>query len=280
MNIEKYISSGILESYVAGTTTQQEQQEVECMSGIYPEIKQELFSLQSGIEAMVDEKAVSPPEDSKKSVLDAIKEVEQIIPGEEAEHQTKDIKGEKNLSDRNSRNRTTTTAANWRTAAIILGLLAFGFIAYFYAQQTEYEERLATLENRNDKLENQIESGREQILQQNAYLSLIQDESVRKIVLGSTDKSLERNATVYWNADNKNVWVSTDKLAEPSAGKQYQLWALQDGKPISLGVIEKDDDLMHKMEAIGEADAFAITLEPLGGKESPTMEQLKVLGKT
>jgi len=33
------------------------------------------------------------------------------------------------------------------------------------------------------------------------------------------------------------------------------------------------------MKNTPEADAFAITLEPLGGSEQPTMEQLKVIGK-
>lgn len=45
MDIEDYIASGILENYVFGHVSAQEMQEVECMSHIYPEIKEELTSI-------------------------------------------------------------------------------------------------------------------------------------------------------------------------------------------------------------------------------------------
>jgi anti-sigma-K factor RskA len=35
----------------------------------------------------------------------------------------------------------------------------------------------------------------------------------------------------------------------------------------------------QKLEAIAEVQAFAVTLEPIGGSESPTMEKMMVIGK-
>ena len=43
MNINDYISSGILEQYVLGDISPQEKKEVECMSHIYPELQEELL---------------------------------------------------------------------------------------------------------------------------------------------------------------------------------------------------------------------------------------------
>ena len=36
---------------------------------------------------------------------------------------------------------------------------------------------------------------------------------------------------------------------------------------------------LQNMSGLAEADALAITLEPLGGSESPTLDQMVVMGK-
>jgi len=62
---------------------------------------------------------------------------------------------------------------------------------------------------------------------------------------------------------------------------QYQLWALVGGKPVSLGVFDKDDadsSLMKEMKSVPVAQAFAVTLEPRGGSINPTMSQMMVIG--
>ena len=75
MNTTDYISSGILEQYVAGTVTPQEKQEVECMSHIYPEIKLEVELLQRAIEALAKEEAKAPPAYLRNKILDSLKEL-------------------------------------------------------------------------------------------------------------------------------------------------------------------------------------------------------------
>ena len=45
MNVTEYIASGILESYVMGAVSDQEQREVDCLSSIYPEVRTELDEL-------------------------------------------------------------------------------------------------------------------------------------------------------------------------------------------------------------------------------------------
>jgi anti-sigma-K factor RskA len=61
---------------------------------------------------------------------------------------------------------------------------------------------------------------------------------------------------------------------------QYQLWALVDGKPVDLGVFDSTDKTigLKDMKSIGNAQTFAVTLEPRGGSVSPTLEKLMVIG--
>ena len=60
---------------------------------------------------------------------------------------------------------------------------------------------------------------------------------------------------------------------------QYQLWAIIDGKPVDAGVFDTSLAGLLKMKEIGNgAAAFAVTIEPRGGKASPTLETMQVVG--
>jgi anti-sigma-K factor RskA len=62
----------------------------------------------------------------------------------------------------------------------------------------------------------------------------------------------------------------------------YQVWALKLNPltPTSIGLLDKfDDNVFFAVNNTGDAEAFAITLEPAGGSLNPTMEQLYTLGK-
>jgi anti-sigma-K factor RskA len=74
------------------------------------------------------------------------------------------------------------------------------------------------------------------------------------------------------------------ELPEPPKGMVYQVWALKLNPltPTSIGLLDKFDDNNQRIFAVnntGDAEAFAITLEPAGGSLNPTMEQLYTLGK-
>ena len=64
-------------------------------------------------------------------------------------------------------------------------------------------------------------------------------------------------------------------------GHQYQLWAIVDKKPVSLGVFDKTDADSVEMKEMGSVvapQAFAVTLEPRGGSVNPTMDEMMVIG--
>jgi anti-sigma-K factor RskA len=62
-------------------------------------------------------------------------------------------------------------------------------------------------------------------------------------------------------------------LPDPPTDKQYQLWALLDGKPVDAGTFNVNSDSIQLQEVrnIANAQAFAITLEHKGGVRSPTL---------
>ncbi len=85
---------------------------------------------------------------------------------------------------------------------------------------------------------------------------------------------------VYWNKASKEVFIEIKNLPVPEAGKQYQLWAIVNGKPVDAGMITltQGDSSLHKMKNFDAVQAFAITLEKEGGSPSPTLTEMYVMG--
>jgi anti-sigma-K factor RskA len=86
-------------------------------------------------------------------------------------------------------------------------------------------------------------------------------------------------ATVYWNKETRMAYFHRLALPIEPIDRQYQLWAIVNGKPKSLGMVSLQKSIVwQELERIAEVQAFAITLEPMGGSESPTMENMMVIG--
>ncbi|NIG57247.1 anti-sigma factor domain-containing protein [Chitinophaga sp. Cy-1792] len=112
-------------------------------------------------------------------------------------------------------------------------------------------------------------------------LDIIQDPAVMKVKMPGTKAFPQAVATVFWNTQSKQVYLKVNNLPEPASDKQYQLWAIIDGKPVDMGVFEMGDTakLLQKMKETGTVQMFAVTLEKKGGALQPTLEQMYVAGK-
>jgi hypothetical protein len=69
---------------------------------------------------------------------------------------------------------------------------------------------------------------------------------------------------------DRMLFVSGD-LVSPDEGKTYQLWAVADDIPRSLGTFEPTDGEVAKgLSGLGDADSVAISVEPDSGSAKPT----------
>jgi anti-sigma-K factor RskA len=271
MNINEYISSGILEQYVSGTASAQERQEVECMSHIYPEIHAELVAIQDALEAMAQAQAVQPPAHLKKNIFDAIDALEgtssvsNIAP--QAQNTDPVPAPQLGFSKRN----------NFKAAAAILFLVSGG-LAYLLHNTNRKAENFA---NDLAAVKTEIQKRNSVLESKNAQLAVISNSAFKPVVMaGIPTKSPTSKATIYWNKTSQEVYVSVDKLPTPASGKQYQLWAIANGKPVDLGMIDSANTELafQKMKTIKNPAAFAVTLEKAGGVPSPTMDEMYVMG--
>jgi len=101
-----------------------------------------------------------------------------------------------------------------------------------------------------------------------------------KVVMTGMKNSPDAMATVYWNKSTSESYLMIQNLKVLSKEQQYQLWAIVDGKPVDMGVFDSGKGLHRMGDVEGTATAFAVTIEPRGGKPAPTMETMQVFGNT
>ena len=133
---KEFIESGILSMYVLGATTQEEQQEVERMTQLYPEIKAELLDLQSAIDDYAYQFEVPPAPHIKKNIEEKIFSAKNIFKNE--------------IQENNTKKRTIL----WKSYAIAAGIMFFAlsFMAniYFHSKWQEVASEVKIIENTNN----------------------------------------------------------------------------------------------------------------------------------
>ena len=265
VDVKAYIESGILESYVLGFASEQEVQEVRCLSHIYPEIAEELKLVQEGIEKMATQQAVQPPVELKNTILAAIKKETQIPSSQPQEMQEAKIV--------NMQSTASVNPWKWGVAASLV--LLFGVGALWVNTRIDngaIKEQLAQLDKQKQQ-DNQVLTA---MLVEQERLQEIQkvltEPSTKTIVLNGTTMEPTAEVHVMWSSnDNKAVMVA-EKIAPPPPNMQYQLWVIADGVPKSVGVFTYE-------VMTTDFTAFAITLEKMGGSPTPTLEKMVVMGE-
>ena len=166
-------------------------------------------------------------------------------------------------------------------ASLLVAILSAAAAWYFRGEWKEAEQQLQLALAENQEIASQYETASQRSQRLESDLSVISSPDYQAIALAGTDVSPESTARVFWNPGAEQLYLSPGNLPEPPTDKQYQLWAIVDGAPVSAGVFDVAPDaasLQALSSQIAQASAFAITLEPLGGSPSPTMEAMYVQG--
>jgi anti-sigma-K factor RskA len=268
----------MLELYAAGALTEAERLEVEQMASHSPEIKGALQEACSVMDSYANLYAVAPKPALKDRIMAQIAEQEPLPFTTETEVEEKD-----NVHMLYPETESSDSAYKWMFAASVVLFLLSGFMSFkFYNNWQDAESRLAIAQATEQTMAQNINTASYIIDQQEQVLSILRDSNYKPVKLQGVAAHPDANVMVYWNAIEQQVYLDVLQLPAPPSGKQYQLWALHDGKPVDAGMITLESDkkaLIQQMKAIGAAQAFAITLEPAGGSANPTLEEMYVMGE-
>lgn len=268
MEVKEIISSGLLELYITGVASAEETLQVEGWAEQYPEVKKEIEELQTVMENYALANAIQPDEAVKEKIManiqpgDSVKEkIFSKIPSTTPPYSVITTP-EKN---KDAKVYAIPSYFKWAVAASIILLFGSLILNYTFYSKLQKQQQLAEAMNKD--------------------LTIMTDKYAMPVVLNGTEKAPDALAKIFWMKNTGEVYVDATNLPQAPSGKQYQLWAIVDGKPVDAGMIpitigtKKGIYHIQKMKSFGKAQAFAITLEKAGGSPTPTMDQMIVQAK-
>jgi anti-sigma-K factor RskA len=271
MDTKAYIESGIIESYVLGLASAEEAAEVEMLCAQHAEIKNAVDEFALVIEREAFNNAVAPPPALKDKLLSDLAgefsttedSVAPIVPLHTAgAANVRRISGLKYVA----------------VAAVVLLIVSTIFNAYLYKSYRAANNRYEALLTERNSLQANNDVFRTKLNGLEESMRIMQNPDVRIITLSGTKGKENNLAAVYWDSKTKDVYLLPTRMDAIPTGRQYQLWAIVDGKPVDAGLVG-DCNGLCKMKNIPNAQAFAITLEKTGGSPTPTLSEMYVMGK-
>lgn len=253
-----------------GILSDQETREVECMSKIYPEIKEELLSAQAYIEEISSTWKKAVPSDLKAKVMQAIS----VEAGQEKTNQP-----EAKVIELNAAKQFTA----WRSIAAVAAILVAVMGGLYLNTRSELQEQqsvLAEAKLKTNDAVNQMKQMEVSLAQYNQEEAFFVHELTQKVALTGTALSPDSKMRIFWNSKMKQMVMTGTELPMTAEELQYQLWAIVDGTPVDLGVFNllQGDEIQSKILDVDNVQAFAVTLEKKGGSPTPTLDQMYVIG--
>lgn len=272
MNLEEYIATGILESYALDQLNAEERVEVELLLVKHPKLKAELDSIEEGLEFLALETAMELPVDLKDSIFSKI----------EVKTEEKEPKEEEKVEPIIKYLAAPKPNPIWKymLAASVVTTLFSSYMAYEYQRKFERADK----DNLEMKVSSQmlydelnLVNQRIDILQQNS--EIFADVDFKQIKMAAVDTNANYAANVYWNAETEETYLNAGNLKTLPSEKQYQLWAIVEGKPVDVGVFDPGSEVLLKMKKASGASLFAVTIENRGGSSTPSLDTMQVAGK-
>jgi hypothetical protein len=285
VDVQRYISSGIIESYVAGLATDQEVRELTAAIAQYPEIKAAADAAQLDMERYITMQSVPPPAAVKDRIFQIVNNdgVDTVVPvtGSTSSAGLMD----EAYAYEESPARVIPAARKWQwvAAAAVAGLItSIAFNVTYLNSSKEWKGKYEALLADQTKVLAQNEVYQARLKESDNMLAMMRSPEVKAVRMFTASKDRPNLlATVYWNSKTKDVMLTVNNLPEPAADQQYQLWAIVNGVPVDAGVFEMGDTAkgFQKMKAIEAAQMFAVTLEKKGGSPTPTLTAMYLAGK-
>ncbi len=274
MNTKEYIESGNLEAYALGSLPPDEARAVAEMLSDNAELSAELALIEKTMLVFASSLAPALPSDFSGKIW------------KEAEHTPNNV-----FPNAGNADKTIPLQPNhfkqpfaWKYAATwiaLTGSVAINVMLWNNNNKTESHniamlQKLDTLQAQQLQLTSIVDRYQK-------AKNMMSDTAMKTIVMHTMQKGHPMAATLYWSQEKAEAYVSVDGLPPPPPGMQYQLWAIQNGKPVDMGVLPNsmaNTPNIKKVDMrVTNGEAFAISLEKEGGSPVPTMQNIYVMGK-
>jgi anti-sigma-K factor RskA len=245
LNIENYISSGIIEQYVMGLCSAEEKNELELLRQKDSALNKAIINFEVELENRMMRNAFLPGVHTDDKILQALESLGTPAPVIAMQTEEKKVK-----------------RFSWVKIVAAASVLLFGISAFYnYAQYKENKEQAAQLAAKNS-------------LPQSlplANYSILKDPTITPIAMMGVGYHAICRCTMFWDKKTGKAYVMVHHLVPSGENNEYQLWANVNGKQVSVGMI--NDEIRDRfIEVSGmpeDAKEFTVTLEKNGGATVP-----------
>ena len=251
MDIKNYISSGIIEAYVMGLCSPEEKQEMESLRLQYPELNEAVSAYETTLENNLLKNATMPGAELDKKILESLRSLQVPVVN---------MKTDPIITKKTGWLKTVAAAA-------VLLFVASGILNYVLYKKIN-KQQIALKEKENYSP-----------LPMTDYNILKQRTITPVAMYGVTPHDICR-CTIFWDKNTGKAYIMIHHLP-PLSQNNYQLWAMVNGQPVSVGIInDKIRDRFIEIQNVpADATGFIVTLEKSGGNNTPTVEQTYLSGK-
>ncbi len=257
MTAEEIIDSGLLELYVLGQLDAEESNLVEQSIAKYEVVRAELRDIEKALGQYAMLHSLDVDQSVLDRTIDSINTQNTDSIAREEYHKPSDV----GISNK--------TIWSWlgplsAIAASIAMIVIFIQIDRLSQLTDDMESLIVECEESQNKLQTQEE-----------IFAGIQSQDNRMILIEPSEKYPETRLIIHNNTVQNINYLQINNLPELSDGLAFQLWSLKGtNEPIPLSVFRRGEDLIIPIEYVDNTDAYAITIEPESGSESPNLEEL------
>jgi anti-sigma-K factor RskA len=257
MDINSYISSGIIELYVLGICGEEEKNELEDLRQHHPALNEAIKQYEKTLEESLMNNGTMPPASVDEKVLHSLQAL-----------QTPVI--ELPVSDNIKRKQLWTRPV---AAAAILLLVISGVFNYTLYKKLRKQE--TALQSKNTD----VVTLPAPTLPASDY-SILTNPTITPVAMYGVGTHAICRCTMFWDKRTGKMYIMIHHLPQSSASRDYQLWAMVNDKPVSVGIVK--DEIRGRFSEMPDvpagATAFTITLEKAGGNTLPTETEIYLSG--
>ncbi len=155
-------------------------------------------------------------------------------------------------------------------AAVIIALLSAGQVYYILHLKETVDSQKTVM----TAMQFELAAAKRELAEKESILRTVRSSFTRVVSLHPVPGFPDGNGKILWNQKtNEAVFLATGLRSAPSY-KEWELWIIQDKKPVSMGVFYTDENgqIMITFKQVPhpeKSSIFAVTLEPKGGKPEP-----------
>jgi len=245
-DITNFLNSNLLENYLIGITSAEENIKVETYISKYPEVKEAYDALQDNLELVSQANAVEAPASILGNILNEL-----------------DDKPVVTLTQKPKK-----SWFNFGVAASIAAMVFATSSFFLYNQNLKLADENQTVVDEIFDLRSDINENNERLNALMDQFNQLNNPETEKYVLSGNRRAKNLKTVAYINPKDKTTMIDVVSLPQLPEEQYYKLWAEMQDKMVGLGILSEADRRLQKMPYPKDALGLSITVEQKGQQVS------------